>query len=111
MPDDRMDPFDRLDAMNASTMSDEKPKPDLIISAADRPATVRALRQLLAQAGDIFDRGGVLVRLVQPATGGVPIARRLTYNNVIVEAHRHCRPVRVSDTGEKVPITLPENVA
>jgi hypothetical protein len=111
MPDDCIDPFQRLDAMNAIAISSETSKPDLIINGADRPATVDDLRELLAQAGDIFDRGGVPVRLVQPAMGGVPIARRMTYNNVIVEAHRHCRPVRVVEVGREVPITLPENVA
>src|SRR5262245_22165257 len=69
-------------------------KPDLVVKSGDRPETVRDLLELLMAGGDIYDRGGVLVRLVQPADADVPIARRLTYNNVIVEAHRYCQPIK-----------------
>ena len=86
-------------------------KPDLIVHSADRPETVRAVLKLLAQAGDLYDRGGVLVGLVRPSGGGPPIARRLTYNNIIVEAHRYCQPVTVNIKGERKAITLPVPVA
>jgi hypothetical protein len=63
------------------------------------------------QGRNLFDRGGVLVRLVRPAVDGPPVARQLTYNNVIVETHRHCQPVKFTADGKRVPITLPEAVS
>ena len=74
MPDN-MNPLQRYDALNASGVSGENVKPDLIISSADRPSTVYALRQLLARViGDIFDRGGVPVFVVRRAMDGALIA-------------------------------------
>jgi hypothetical protein len=61
----------------------------------------------LRYAGNFYDRGGVLVKLVRPSDGGPPIARELKPNNVIVEAHRHCQPVKFKKDGERVEITLP----
>ena len=86
-------------------------KPDLIVHGADRPETVRAVLKVLAQGGNLFDRGGVLVKLVRPSDGGPPIARQLTYNNVIVETHRSCQPVELAADGTEVAITLPDAVA
>jgi hypothetical protein len=85
-------------------------KPELIVHGSDRPETVRALLKLLQKAGNLYDRGGVLVTLVRPADGGPPIARELVANNVIVEAHQLCQPVRFKK-GEKKEITLPTPVA
>jgi hypothetical protein len=87
------------------------PKPELLVHRSDRPETVRALLKLFQQAGDLYDRGGVLVTLVRPADGGPPIARPLLANNVIVEAHQLCQPVRFNKKGEKEEITLPTAVA
>jgi hypothetical protein len=42
---------------------------------------------------------------------GAPIAERLTHYNVILIAHRYCRPVSRTKTGGTEPITLPDNVA
>ena len=53
-------------------------KPELIVHAADRPETVRAVLNVLVQDGNLFDRGGVLVRLVHSPDGGPPRARALT---------------------------------
>ena len=85
--------------------------PDLVIQKADRPATVRALTAVLRQSGVLFERGNALVKLVKPAESVMPRAMRLSHNNVIVETHSFCRPVRVGDDGKTVPITLPDNVA
>ena len=40
-----------------------------------------------------------------------PSARQLTYNNVIVETHQHCQPVKFTADGNRVAITLPDAVA
>ncbi len=88
-----------------------KRKPDLVVHGADRPETVRALLGLLRVDGELYDRGGVLVKLTRPSDGGPLVARELRPNNVIVEAHRHCQPVKYNDKGERVAITLPMAVA
>ena len=46
-----------------------------------------------------------------PPGGGPPTARQLTYNNVIVETHQHCQPVKFTADGKRVAITLPDAVA
>ena len=85
--------------------------PQLIVHGADRPATAEALKDVLAAAPECFDRGGFPVQLVAPAAGGLPVAKRMTHNNVIHVAHRYCRPVRITPEREAIPITLPDNVA
>ena len=87
------------------------PLPELVVHGGNLPATVHALRNLLARAGDVFDRGGVPVRLAYPADGGPPIARVLTYNNVIVLTHSYCQPVRFDADGKSKRVTLPASVA
>lgn len=84
-------------------------KPDLIVHGADLPATVLALRRALAGAVNLFDRGGVPVMLVRP--NSTLSARPMTFNNVIVETHRLCRPVVLDKDGQTKPITLPATVA
>ena len=85
-------------------------KPVLVIHSGDLPAAACALRDLFAAAGDLFDRD-MPVRVVQPAGGGPMLAVRLTVNNVVVEAHRLCQPVKLDGEGKQVPVTLPERVA
>src|SRR3954470_10713839 len=63
-------------------------KPDLVVHRVDRPETVRVLLKVLANDGRLFDRGGVLVKLVRLSNGGPPIARRILAHHVIVETHR-----------------------
>jgi hypothetical protein len=83
-------------------------RPDLIVNTGDLPATARDLRDRLASAGYIFDRG-VPVKIV-PAADGPPTAIRLTANGIVMETHRLCRPVRLEGDGS-VPVTLPDRVA
>ena len=87
-----------------------KAKPELIVYAGDLPATAEALRDLLAASGKLFDRG-LPVRVIRPVDGSLPSALRLTKHNVVIEAHRHCQPVKVDEDGEYIPITLPDRVA
>ena len=81
-----------------------------MVHIGDLPATARALRDLLAHCGYLFDRD-VPVKLVQPSDGGPMRAIPLTANNVVIEAHRLCRPVKLNRQGELAAITLPERVA
>jgi putative DNA primase/helicase len=86
------------------------PKPDLIVHRGDLPATVEALRDLLAASGKLFDRG-MPVRVIKPVDGSPPSATRLTKNNVVVEAHRLCQPIKYDAEGNRVEITLADRVA
>src|SRR4029079_18896304 len=83
-------------------------RPDLHVNTGDLPATARDLRDRLASAGYIFDRG-VPVKIV-PAADGPPTAIRLTANGIVMETHRLCRPVRLEGDGS-VRVTLPDRVA
>jgi putative DNA primase/helicase len=87
-----------------------KTKPELVIHAGDLPATVEALRDLFAASGRLFDRG-LPVRVIRPAHGSLPSALPLTKHNVVMEAHRHCQPVKLGGDGEHIPVTLPDRVA
>jgi hypothetical protein len=87
-----------------------KRRPELVIDPGDLPATARSLRDLLAASGRLFDRG-VPVRIIRSPDGGPPLARPLTANNVVVEAHGMCQPVRVSADGERLPVTLSQRLA
>src|SRR5271169_2897213 len=85
-------------------------KPELIVHGGDLPATARALRDLFAGCGYLFDRD-MPVKVVPPADGGPMAAITLTVNSVVIEAHRLCQPVKLDVKGEKVSVTLPERVA
>ena len=85
-------------------------RPDLIVYSGDLTATARALRDLFAASGRLFDRG-VPVRITQAADGGPPTAQPLTPNSVVVEAHCVSRPVKYNEKGEPKPVTLPDRVA
>jgi hypothetical protein len=85
-------------------------KPELRIQEADLPATVRELRDHLAKSDRVFDRD-VPVLVVTPSDGGSPpLVKVLKPNNVIIEAHRFCQPVRRKKDGW-IPTTVPQKVA
>src|SRR5689334_13152693 len=83
-------------------------KPELIVHGGDLPATAEALRDLFADSGKFFDRGAP-VRIVR-LNGNMPAAAALTRHNVVMEAHRLCRPVRLKGS-EIIAVTLPDRVA
>src|SRR6185295_12295963 len=85
-------------------------KPELVIQGGNLPASVEALRDLLASSGTLFERG-VPVRLVATSNKGPPSVVTLSKNNVVIEAHRLCQPVKLKSQDEKVEITLPDRVA
>jgi hypothetical protein len=85
--------------------------PELIVNYSDLSETVRELRDILANADDLYDRGGFLVQMIKPADGGMPFTKLVTHHNVVMLAHEYCRPVSISKEGEYEPVTLPERVA
>jgi hypothetical protein len=85
-------------------------KPELLIHPGDLPATAEALRDLFAASGRFFDRG-VPVRIIRSADDWSPAAIPLTRHNVVIEAHRLCRPMRMKADGSRMEVTLPDRVA
>jgi hypothetical protein len=83
--------------------------PDLIVDRGNLPATAREVRDLFANAGPFFDRGGP-VKVVPAGDMGPPIATALATHRVVIEVHTHGRPVEVHG-GQLVPVTLPDRVA
>src|ERR1039458_4319171 len=57
----------------------EQERPDLVINDADRPETVRELRELLAASGLLFDRGQTLVQVIRGDDGTLR-TKELTFN-------------------------------
>lgn len=87
-----------------------KPKPELMIHAGNLPATAETLRDLLAASEKFFDRG-VPVRFVRSGQGVAPTAVPMTRNNVVMETHKLCQPVKLNAKGERVDATLPDRIA
>jgi hypothetical protein len=98
----------RPDFVNAAL----KPPPDLVINEGNLPATVDALRDLIAVSGAFYDRDGP--SQVVTDQNGAPVIVKLTKNNIVYIAHRLCRPVKLVATDKgitKKPVTLPERAA
>ena len=93
-----------------SELPEQEDKPGLKINHTDPSSSVFALRDLLAQSGLLFDRGGVLVRLVTNGEG-VMNAKEMTSEGVIMAAHEVCQPFKYDKDGNTVLIPLPMGVA
>ena len=66
-------------------------KPRLHVEYCDPDRTVPALRDILADAGCLYDRG-VPVRLAFDQTQGGTVAQVLTPDDLVLMAHMVCRP-------------------
>ena len=84
-------------------------KPELIVDDGNLPATAEALRNLIAASQKYYDRDGP-VHVVNSTTDESPTVMRLTKHNVVMEAHKLCRPVKATPHGAK-NVTLPDRVA
>ncbi len=85
-------------------------RPELLVHPGDLPATAEALRDLFAASGRFFDRG-TPVRIIRSADDRSPAANPLTRHNVVMEAHRRCRPMKLKSDGSRVEVTLYDRVA
>ena len=86
-------------------------RPDLVVHPGDLPATMRALRDLIAEApGTLFDRGGRPVRVIAPPDQPLRLAP-ITSNSFVEIAHDYARPVQIDKDDNHKPVTLPERVA
>lgn len=86
--------------------------PELIVDAADLPATAAHLAQRLATSDTLFQRGASLVKLIKNADGCSILP--LNAHDVVNYAHAVCRPVEQKIVGGELvskPVTLPAVVA
>ena len=84
-------------------------KPRLMIDYFNPDQTVTALRDLLARAGGLYDRG-VPVRLALDKTQRGTVAHSLTPEVLVLMAHKICRPYTLKTKGE-VDARLPRSLA
>jgi hypothetical protein len=85
----------------ADTVADEAhEKPLLLVENHSPDVTVAELRHILADAGELYDRG-VPVRLVFDQTQKGMVARMMTPDDLVLMAHRLCRPYAITTKGEK----------
>lgn len=84
-------------------------KPELVVDGGNLPATAEALRDLIAASGKFYDRDGP-ARVTKCETDGSPLVTQMTKNNVVIEAHKLCHPVKLGPDGKK-QVTLPDRVA
>src|SRR5262249_144999 len=85
-------------------------KPELVVHAADLTVTARALASLVkAQTPNTVERNLGPAILVA-AAGRATMIRPLTCNEIIIEAHKLCQPVKHKDGGRQ-EVTLPDKVA
>jgi len=87
-------------------------RPELIVNAADLPATAADLSHRLAATGRLFQRGAALVKLVKTSDDCSILP--LTPHDVINYTHSVCRPVEQKIVGGEVvskPVTLSTSVA
>ncbi|MEQ8652420.1 MAG: hypothetical protein RIC87_08150 [Kiloniellales bacterium] len=89
-------------------------KPRLRIEPADPDTTVAALRDVLAAADGLYDRG-VPVRLARDQFLGGMVAQVVTPEILVMMAHRVCRPyarkVRHDGSIDERDVRLPRHVA
>ena len=84
-------------------------KPRLLVDNRSPDQTVTALRDILARAGGLYDRG-VPVRLSFDQTQRGAVAQRLTPEILVMMTHEICRPYVLKDVGE-VDARLPRSLA
>jgi hypothetical protein len=80
-------------------------KPRLLVDKSNPHQTVAELRDILADAGGLYDRG-VPVRLVVDQAQKVTVAQMMTRSGVVLKAHQICRPYALKK-GKEVDVGLP----
>jgi hypothetical protein len=88
-------------------------KPRLLIENSDPHRTVAALRDILADAGQLYDRG-VPVRLAFDQMQKGAVAQVMTPDALVLTTHAACRPYIVktkNGTREEVNVRLPRSFA
>jgi hypothetical protein len=65
--------------------------PQLVVDHGNLPMTARHLAEHFARAGQLFERGAHVVRIVHTTEG--ERIERLNPHSVVLEAHKVCRPI------------------
>ena len=86
-------------------VSDAPAKPRLLVDKSNPHQTVATLRDILAEAGGLYDRG-VPVRLALDQTQKGTVAQMMTRSGVVLRAHQVCRPYALKK-GDEVDVGLP----
>src|SRR5262245_37685069 len=81
-------------------------KPRLLVEGWNPDRTVTDLRDILADAPGLFDRG-VVVRVTFDQTDGGTSAQVIKPPLLVYLAHNVCRPYRIDDDGEEKDARLP----
>jgi hypothetical protein len=89
-------------------------KPRLQIEDSNPDATVAALRNILANRADLYERG-VPARISFDKVQGSTVAREMTPEAIVLAAHSVCRPFRrkgmKDGSGADVDVCLPRSLA
>src|SRR4051812_33850246 len=85
---------------NETALSTERDKPRLFVEECNPDRTVEGLRDILASAGVLYDRG-VPVRLASDQTQRGIVAQAMTPDALVLMAHRVCRPFKMDKTGHE----------
>ncbi|WP_157962048.1 hypothetical protein [Acuticoccus kandeliae] len=104
---------DAIDQPDESAETLAEVKPRLLVDRASPDIVVSNLRDVLAMAGGLYDRGAV-VRLYPDAVQGGTRVRVLDGGDLILHAHSKCRPyaIRTNREGEReVDVQLPKPIA
>jgi hypothetical protein len=110
-----VDTIDDAEEVHDPAASDERgEKPRLLVENCSPDQTVAALRDSLAGAGGLYNRGGP-VRLVFDQIQRGTVAQMMTPDSLVLMAHTICRPyvlkVRRDGTVAEVNARLPRSLA
>src|SRR5262245_9341864 len=102
------------DVCEPATPEEQGEKPRLLVESCNPDQTVAALRDILAGAGGLFDRG-VPVRLAFDQIQRGTVAQMMTPDALVLRAHTVCRPyllkTKQDGTVEEVNTRLPRSLA
>ena len=98
-----------IDAAEEVFAQQKPEKPRLLVENFNPDITVSALRDILAQAEGLYDRG-MPVRLAFDQIQKGIVAQPLTPHSLVRVAHGWCRPYSIKK-GEEVNVRLPQTIA
>ena len=97
--------IDVAEEVDDSVAGEVPEKPRLLVDKSNPHQTVATLRDILADAGGLYDRG-VPVRLAVDQTQKGTVAQMMTRSGVVLMAHQVCRPYALKK-GQPVDVGLP----
>jgi hypothetical protein len=83
--------IDAAEEIDDSVADEVREKRRLLVDKSNPHQTVATLRDILAEAGGLYDRG-VPVRLAVDQTQKGTVAQMMTRSGVVLRAHQVCRP-------------------